>query len=419
MSDRDSNQLNPGQSDPGQSDPGQSNSGRADHLQAQYRAAPKLVTPAAMDQRIMQSARVAAEARSQSRVSERSSGVGVNWWPKAGALVATFAVVGLGLKLLIPTAGVPESSFDIASNTLSEDSASSPISKSATRSVAPTTTVANQLESSALNADQVASTIASADVSSEDDSLNVSDADLDAAEMDSDATGVPETLSQAESVSDLFPQLRVMPAPPAAQISGTVEELQLNSAAENTRKFVPEPSPELARSDNSTDSDNSINSSNLTDSGNLTEGSNNEKLDETVAESELPDLADRSVLLRSEKTDAKQIAGKSFASGVIRQSPESDDAGQRWLMNLPPQSYTLVLAQSESESDLRELVNLLKLKPPVFTVAHGDGVQWLLLHGNYTDLQLAATAAGEILESRDGALEIRTVRVSEIIRQVR
>ena len=419
MSGRDRNQSGPGQSDPSQSDHGQSNHRQADHLQTQYRAAPRLVTPTAMDQRIMQSARITAEARSQSRLSERSSSVGTNWWPKAGALVATFAVVGLGLKLLPPTTSVPESGLDVASNILSEESSTSAISSSGSeasklgpeiaqvassdsRASAPAASVANQLETSALSADQVASAIADTDVSTEDENLNVSDASLDDNAMDSDAAGLREIVqseSIPESASDLALQKRTTPVPPAG-ISEAVNDRRLDPDAENIRKFVAEPNPELAPTGNSTNS-------------------GNEELDEIVAESDLPDLADRSVLLRSENSDSKKIAGKSVASGVIRQAPESNQPGQRWLRNLPLQNFTLVLAQSESEAELRELVTLLKLKPPVFTVAHKDGVQWLLLYGNYIDLQLAETAAGEILESRAGALEIRAVRVSEILQQVR
>ena len=114
-----------------------------------------------------------------------------------------------------------------------------------------------------------------------------------------------------------------------------------------------------------------------------------------------------------------QAPNEFGASGAIRQLTESGQAGQRWLLSLPPQSYILILAQSESESELSGLVEALKLQSPVFIVAQREQSHYLLLHGNYPDSQLAEAAADGILAARAGALEIRTARVSEILQQIR
>ena len=392
MSDRDLNQSDLNRADPN----------RADDLQAQYQSAPTLVTSAAMDQRIMQSARVAAEARSQSREAERSSGGSVAWWPRAGALVAAFAMVGLGLNLLPRTTDIVENGFDVSSTARSIDSrvASSDNRSSDSRSSDPSANAVTQPESIAFETDQAVASSASADVMPDEEISSVSESDD--LVQDTDAIGLPESFMKSESA--VQPERVVQPEP----------------GAEDIRSINPKPALKLA------------------------ERGTVELSADVAPESGSADLADRSALLRSEKATPGQVSpdqssdDQSFdaqapdvqssdaqapnefgASGAIRQLTESGQAGQRWLLSLPPQSYILILAQSESESELSGLVEALKLQSPVFIVAQREQSHYLLLHGNYPDSQLAEAAADGILAARAGALEIRTARVSEILQQIR
>ena len=387
MSDRDLNQ----------SDLSRADTNRVDDLQAQYQSAPTLVTSAAMDQRIMQSARVAAEARSQSREAERSSGGSVAWWPRAGALVAAFAMVGLGLNLLPRTTDIVENGFDVSSTARSIDSrvASSDNRSSDSRSSDPSANAVTQPESIAFETDQAVASSASADVMPDEEISSVSESDD--LVQDTDAIGLPESFMKSESA--VQPERAVQPEP----------------GAEDIRSINPKPALKLA------------------------ERGTVELSADVAPESGSADLADRSALLRSEKATPGQVSpdqssdDQSFdaqssdaqapnefgASGAIRQLTESGQAGQRWLLSLPPQSYILILAQSESESELSGLVEALKLQSPVFIVAQREQSHYLLLHGNYPDSQLAEAAADGILAARAGALEIRTARVSEILQQIR
>ena len=387
MSDRDLNQ----------SDLSRADTNRVDDLQAQYQSAPTLVTSAAMDQRIMQSARVAAEARSQSREAERSSGGSVAWWPRAGALVAAFAMVGLGLNLLPRTTDIVENGFDVSSTARSIDSrvASSDNRSSDSRSSDPSANAVTQPESIAFETDQAVASSASADVMPDEEISSVSESDD--LVQDTDAIGLPESFMKSESA--VQPERVVQPEP----------------GAEDIRNINPKPALKLA------------------------ERGTVELSADVAPESGSADLADRSALLRSEKATPGQVSpdqssddqsfdAQSFdaqapnefgASGAIRQLTESGQAGQRWLLSLPPQSYILILAQSESESELSGLVEALKLQSPVFIVAQREQSHYLLLHGNYPDSQLAEAAADGILAARAGALEIRTARVSEILQQIR
>ena len=393
MSDRDLNQ----------SDLSRADTNRVDDLQAQYQSAPTLVTSAAMDQRIMQSARVAAEARSQSREAERSSGGSVAWWPRAGALVAAFAMVGLGLNLLPRTTDIVENGFDVSSTARSIDSrvASSDNRSSDSRSSDPSANAVTQPESIAFETDQAVASSASADVMPDEEISSVSESDD--LVQDTDAIGLPESFMKSESA--VQPERVVQPE----------RAVQPEPGAEDIRSINPKPALKLA------------------------ERGTVELSADVAPESGSADLADRSALLRSEKATPGQVSpdqssddqsfdAQSFdaqapnefgASGAIRQLTESGQAGQRWLLSLPPQSYILILAQSESESELSGLVEALKLQSPVFIVAQREQSHYLLLHGNYPDSQLAEAAADGILAARAGALEIRTARVSEILQQIR
>lgn len=388
MSDRDLNQ----------SDLSRADTNRVDDLQAQYQSAPTLVTSAAMDQRIMQSARVAAEARSQSREAERSSGGSVAWWPRAGALVAAFAMVGLGLNLLPRTTDIVENGFDVSSTARSIDSrvASSDNRSSDSRSSDPSANAVTQPESIAFETDQAVASSASADVMPDEEISSVSESDD--LVQDTDAIGLPESFMKSESA--VQPERVVQPE----------RAVQPEPGAEDIRSINPKPALKLA------------------------ERGTVELSADVAPESGSADLADRSALLRSEKATPGQVSpdqssdDQSFdaqapnefgASGAIRQLTESGQAGQRWLLSLPPQSYILILAQSESESELSGLVEALKLQSPVFIVAQREQSHYLLLHGNYPDSQLAEAAADGILAARAGALEIRTARVSEILQQIR
>ena len=398
MSDRDLNQ----------SDLSRADTNRVDDLQAQCQSAPTLVTSAAMDQRIMQSARVAAEARSQSREAERSSGGSVAWWPRAGALVAAFAMVGLGLNLLPRTTDIVENGFDVSSTARSIDSrvASSDNRSSDSRSSDPSANAVTQPESIAFETDQAVASSASADVMPDEEISSVSESDD--LVQDTDAIGLPESFMKSESA--VQPERVVQPE----------RAVQPEPGAEDIRSINPKPALKLA------------------------ERGTVELSADVAPESGSADLADRSALLRSEKATPGQVSpdqssddqsfdAQSFdaqssdaqspnefgASGAIRQLTESGQAGQRWLLSLPPQSYILILAQSESESELSGLVEALKLQSPVFIVAQREQSHYLLLHGNYPDSQLAEAAADGILAARAGALEIRTARVSEILQQIR